>query len=150
LLESYCALERLLALVRAGHPPDLAWAQAVGDLRSQSGAVADLWGTSVWSKGLEPKGGPAAREAISRAGTAVRKAIQCALLEGRPAGERIEAAGTALRAEIEAAVERELGLLATRGLKPLFLCVAPALLGLLGAAMAMVWLSSGGGGLGGF
>jgi hypothetical protein len=40
-----------------------------------------------------------------------------------------------MEAERHAAVEKELSLLGTRTLLPLFLCVAPALLGLLAAAL---------------
>jgi hypothetical protein len=144
LLSAYCASERLLALIRSGLPPDLAWAQAIEAFRHESAAVASRWGSSVWAPAPPSGTASSALDALGRAGEAIRKAIQCALMEGRPSSERIEAAMAGLRHEIESAVERELGLLSTRALKPLFLCVAPALMGLLAAAVLLTWQDSNG------
>ncbi|MGZ3707838.1 MAG: hypothetical protein ACXWPM_03265, partial [Bdellovibrionota bacterium] len=74
---------------------------------------------------------PGATASLAEAGRAIRKAVQVSLMEGRPCAERVESALQALRSEIQAWVDRELALLGTRSLKPLFLCVAPALLGLM-------------------
>jgi hypothetical protein len=146
LLSAYCTSERILALVRSGLPPDLAWSQAVEALRRGPAALSRLWCPSVWAsdpRAAEPGSGePLAVRALARAGESIRRAIQCALLEGRPSTDRIEAASGALRHEMSAAVERELSLLSTRALKPLFLCVAPSLLGLLGCAILIIWRDS--------
>jgi hypothetical protein len=66
-------------------------------------------------------------------------------MEGRPCTERAEAALAALRQELRSAVERELGLLGTRALKPLFACVAPAVFLLLGFGLWLGWQQASGG-----
>lgn len=95
-------------------------------------------------KSPAPRGGGQAVRALAAAGEAIRKSIQVSLLEGRPCTERVESALAALRTEFRAAVDRELTLLGTRALQPLFLCVAPALLGLMIAGLAVAWLESSG------
>jgi hypothetical protein len=145
LLSAYCASERILALVRSGQPPDLAWSRTMGAFQRDSSSLALLWRPSLWAPAdADDMEGPA-RRALARAGESIRKAIQCSLLEGRPSGERVEAAAMALRQELGAAVERELGLLATRALKPLFFCVAPALFGVLACAVLILFQDSSGG-----
>jgi hypothetical protein len=76
------------------------------------------------------------------AGTSIRKVIQVSLMEGRPCTERVESALQALRQDISAQIERELSLLATRALKPLFCCVAPALLGFLAMGLYLGWVEA--------
>jgi len=137
-LSSQCAGERFLALVRGGTPPDLAWTKACELLAQGSIGLSLAWGHSVWEtprslfKGL-------AEQSIVSVGGSIRKAVQVSLMEGRPCVERVETALSALRQEIKAQIDRELSLLATRALKPLFVCVAPALFGLL---VFGLWLAS--------
>jgi hypothetical protein len=147
LLSAYCTSERILALIRSGVPPDLAWSHAMDAFRREPTALSRLWCPSVWAtEGVpEASAGPLAIRALQRAGESIRRAIQCALLEGRPSVERIEAAAASLRHEMSAAVDRELSLLPTRALKPLFICVAPSLIGLLGCAILILWADSSGG-----
>lgn len=57
--------------------------------------------------------------------------LQRSVMEGRPSSERVEAALTGLQQQWSARVERELTLLGTRALKPLFALIAPAMMGLL-------------------
>jgi hypothetical protein len=137
MLASLCAGERFLALVRAGTPPDLAWTRTVDGLDARDADLAALWGRTVWVEALPAPVGPAA--AIAAAAQALRKGIQVSLLEGRPCLERAEATLEALRRDHAAQVERELSLLGTRALQPLFLCVAPSLLGLLAFGVALAW-----------
>lgn len=70
-------------------------------------------------------------------GDELRSHLQRSVMEGRPCTERVESALAAIRLEWGARVERELQLLATRALKPLFLLVAPALFGLLALGLAV-------------
>ena len=144
---SQCAGERFLALVRAGNPADIAWSRAGELLRVEAPALALAWGPSVWKE--KPAAStpcrPAAAQALVEAGDSLRKAVQVSLMEGRPCLERVEAALEALRHEIKALVERELSLLTTRALQPLFLFVAPPILGLLAYGLYLSWERLGGG-----
>jgi hypothetical protein len=145
-LSSQCAGERFLALLKTGTPPDLAWAGALDLLTKDSRDLALNWGYSIW----EPVGktrsesfvcpyGPA-EMVILEAGNSIKKSIQVSTMEGRPCVERVETVFKALRQEMKSLIERELGLLATRALKPLFICIAPALFGLLTFGL---WLAAG-------
>jgi hypothetical protein len=158
MLASQCAGERFLALVRSGNPADLAWVRACELLRRDASGLAERWGASVWGAG-RPAGAPArlslrqasgAMKALEEAGTSLRKAVQVSLMEGRPCADRIETALTCLQQELRSQVERELGLLGTRALKPLFLCVAPALFMLLIFGFWLSWEQAGAGGSLGF
>ena len=164
LLGAQCAGERFLALLRTGNPPDSAWIRSCEFLARESPALAAAWGASVWAApegaGSAPGGGrsgahggvaatarpDSAGSALIEAGRELKKAVQVALMEGRACSERVESALAALRVELRARRERELGLLGSRALKPLFLCLAPALLGLLAAGVALAWLAQGGAG----
>jgi hypothetical protein len=150
-LSSQCAGERFLALVRCGTPPDLAWTKAGKLLTQTSLTLAVAWGPSVWEtpkthfRGLT-------EQAIIGAGSSIRKAVQVSLMEGRACTERVETALAALRLETKSLIDRELMLLATRALKPLFTCVAPALFGLLvfGLWLAVTSAEVGGDSFGAF
>jgi hypothetical protein len=140
-LGAQCAGERFLAFVRAGTPADLAWEQACALLPP---GLAARWGHSVWQgapagERLEP-----AAAVVAGAGDALRKAVQLSLMEGRPCTERAETALAALRKDVATQIERELAMLGTRALKPLFACVAPALFGLLVFGLFLSWEQAGG------
>jgi hypothetical protein len=151
-LSSQCAGERFLAFLRTGTPPDLAWNGALALLSTDSQELALAWGYSIWEAGQNQdhkqghsrgysqgySHGPT-ETAILGAGNSIKKAIQVSIMEGRPCIERVETILKALRQELKSLVERELGFLATRALKPLFICVAPALFGLLFYGL---WLAS--------
>ncbi len=137
-LSSQCAGERFLALVRAGTPPDLAWTKGCQLLKQEALELSMAWGYSIWEAPNENLKG-ATERVIVHAGAAIKKAVQISLMEGRPCTERVETALLSLRQEIRSQVDRELALLATRALKPLFLFVAPALLGLL---ICGLWLAA--------
>jgi hypothetical protein len=145
LFQAYCAGEKILAQLRSGQPPDIAWSQALETFRGHGSGLSLHWSPSIWAEARPPGKGPAALLALVTAGESIRKAIQCSLMEGRPSADRIESAVAGLRSEVRAAVERELSLLSTRALKPLFLCVAPSLLGLLASGVAILWLDSSAG-----
>ncbi|MBC7690474.1 MAG: hypothetical protein H7222_01785 [Methylotenera sp.] len=142
-LASQCAGEKFLALVRTGVPGDLAWTQSLECLDARLSAE---WGHSVWEHSKDSShsnsSSSSTESVILHAGNSIRKAIQVSLMEGRPCTERVESALLALREDIAAQILRELALLATRALQPLFCCVAPALLGLLGFGLYLGWLEA--------
>jgi len=126
--------ERLLALLRLGRAPDRAWTEALPLLPP---ALVAEWGGDPWKTTKEeaPAEAKNLRDALARAGIAYKKAIQASLWDGQPCGERIESAVEGVRAESRAFQERELQLLPTRALKPLFLLTAPGILAILGFAL---------------
>jgi hypothetical protein len=125
--------ERLLALLRLGRAPDRAWTEALSLLPP---ALVAAWGSDPW-KTVDAKPGEARnlREALLRIGGAYKKSVQASLWDGQPCVERIESAVAGIRAETRAYQERELQLLPTRALKPLFLLTAPGILAILGFAL---------------
>jgi hypothetical protein len=137
-LTSQCAGERFLALVRTGTPADLSWAKMGQFLNSESPALGMRWGGSIWdSPRVEFVG--KAEELIVIAGLSIKKAVQVSLMEGRPCLDRVESVLEGLRHNLKSQVEREISLLGTYALQPLFICVAPSILGLLAFAL---WLSA--------
>jgi hypothetical protein len=76
-------------------------------------------------------------------GDSIRRAVQVSLMEGSPCTPRVEAALTALSSDLKAAMEREVAVLPSKCLLPLFLLVAPALLGMMAAGFAIAWSSAG-------
>lgn len=138
ILAAQCAGERFLALVRAGTPPDIAWLNCVKSLATQTSELATAWGHTLWETPQTAKTGPTEKSIIN-AGIAIRKSVQLSLMEGRPCVDRVETSLEAMRQDLKSHIERELTLLPTRALKPLFIFIAPALLGLLGYG---IWLAS--------
>jgi hypothetical protein len=144
ILGAQCVGERFLALVRAGTPPDLAWSAASGLLKtSETHSLLLYWGYSIWDNPTDQRSDYKTlgngEKIIVQSGISIKKAIQVSLMEGRPCLERVETALSALRHDLQSQIHQELTLLTTRALKPLFLCVAPALIGLLGCGL---WLAS--------
>ena len=136
ILAAQCGGERFLSLVRSGIPGDLAWTRAAELLPT---SLAVEWGHSVWAAPPEAETNRGPARMITEVGSAVRKAVQVSLMEGRPCTERVESVLFAFREDVRAQVSRELSLVATRALKPLFFCVAPALLGLLVFGLFLGW-----------
>ncbi len=136
-LASQCAGERFLALVRVGTPPDLAWSNTCDFLSRETPRLALAWGYSIWQQ--SPVLWKGTEEVIGILALSIKKSIQVSLMEGRPCIQRVEAALLVFRQELQSRIERQLVLLPTQALKPLFVCVAPSLLGLLAVAL---WLAS--------
>ncbi len=138
ILASLCAGERFLALVRSGTTPDLAWVKACELAKLDSEELAYAWGASIWES-MPIKCRTPLEQVIIATGSSIKKSVQISLMEGTPCTERVEAVLLALRKDMNAQVQRELALLATRALKPLFICVAPALFSLLGGGL---WITA--------
>ncbi len=148
MLASQCAGERFLALVRSGSPADLAWVRACELLKADAPGLAARWGASVWlasGTSFHSNARCPAEGALEETGDSLRRAVQVSLMEGSPCTDRVESALAGLSGELAALVERELSLLATRSLKPLFMCVAPALFALLAIGMGLSWGAVSGG-----
>jgi hypothetical protein len=148
-LSSECAGERFLALVRSGTPPDLAWSKSCGILLQDSSDLAAAWGPSIW-KDAEFQAKEKPEQIIVEAGASIKKAAQISLMEGRPCTDRVEAALLTLRQTMKAQIDKEMSLLSTRGLKPLFICVAPGLISLLAYGLWIAFQSSIEGGIDAF
>lgn len=138
ILSVQCASERLIALIRSGHPPDLAWVKSFELIQKDSDVLALAWGSSIWQSPKFSISGKA-EELIVHLASSLRKSLQVSLMEGRPCTERIETIIQSFKQDLETITHRELNLLGTRALKPLFVCVAPSLLGLL---FFGIWLAS--------
>ncbi len=134
LAAALCAGERFLALLRSGLPADLAWNRATEFVAPWAPALAVAWGSLGSPR--DDKGPPIDR-ALAGFGRALRSAAAMSIMEGKPCGERAEGALQALRGETRACIDQEVALLGTRALKPLFLLVAPSLLGLVAAGIAL-------------
>ncbi|MEN9723600.1 MAG: hypothetical protein RJB38_1586 [Pseudomonadota bacterium] len=135
--------ERLLGSLRGGLPADLAWSRAVPQLQRLAPDLLTAWGADLWSPapGLRSLASDSASRRIAEQGESLRRAIQASIYEGKGCAERIEASFAALQAELECEVERQIQLLSTRALKPLFLLVAPSVLLLLVLAFSLSWSS---------
>ncbi len=139
ILKAQCAGEKFLSLIRTGIPPDIAWTQTCHFLsQHHADSLASLWGYSLWDQ-TPSFTHPSSLRIFSTVGYSMKKVIQVSLLEGQPCLEKMESALDAFRQELKAQVKKELALLSTRALKPLFICVAPALFSLLGYAL---WLAT--------
>lgn len=134
---SACAGERFLSLLRSGSPPDLAWEGVRDFLSEEAPGLALRWGTSLWAQGEGDQGlapeSVAAR--LATAGESLRASVQASILEGTPCAERAESVIAGWRKEWNLSVERALTLLPQKALIPLFVCVAPPLLLLLGGGL---------------
>ena len=146
-LVSHCAGERFLSLVRTGEPPDAAWASALDLVSREAPDLRAFWSGSVWGPGNLGTGDSVRASASGshspglfiHFGEEVCRAIQASLVEGRTCLERVERLLAALRADFGAVTEKELNLLGTRALQPLFICIAPSLVGLLCTGLWLSW-----------
>jgi hypothetical protein len=136
----HSTMERILALIASGSPPDLAWRKALEELYRCDPSLAHAWGTQVWEPFGElplPAEGDCAR-LILGLGVEMRRSIQTSLIEGRGCLDRLESIHSACLTELRMTVKRELELLPNRCLKPLFLFVLPGVVLLLAGGL---WIS---------
>lgn len=139
-LAVHCAGERFLALVRVGNPPDLAWSKACDFLGRKEAELAGFWGYSIWEVDAEVqrRGFRDSEKNLVETGHSIKRAVQVSLMEGRPCVDRVENLLNAARRDFKAVLDRQVAELGTHSLKPLFICIAPALLGLLAFGL---WLA---------
>jgi hypothetical protein len=114
----------------------------MSSLVRQAPALASAWGADLWSESVVHFSGSASDQSsriLISQGEVFKKTIRASIFEGRGCSERIEAGIEALRSEFGHQVQREIGLLSTRALKPLFVLVAPSILFLLVVAFGLTW-----------
>ncbi len=119
--------ERLIAKVRQGTPPDLAWDALIRELPPSCMELSRSW-TFQWGPQKSPN--HELTETILRFGTKMHEAIALITLEGRPALDRISGIVDHLHVQMDLAIRRDLERLPVRSMKPLFLLVCPAVLGI--------------------
>ena len=139
LVNVHSTLERILALISTGSPPDLAWKKSMEELSISDLALVSVWKLQVWDTDFKV---PAtvdheSERLILNVGQEVRKSIQTSLMEGRPCIDRIESIHRAFQVDLRALISRELNLLPNRCLKPLFIFIMPAVLILLVGSFAI-------------
>jgi hypothetical protein len=132
----FCALEFLVALLRAGLPVDVAWKRVFQLLETADVKFAHFWGENLVSQTqaytLKKEGVLQLMfEQLMRLKTSLTHALQ----EGQGAAPRIEYAIYFLRSLLDQRMRQSCQSVATRALAPLFLLVAPGILGLLGLAL---------------
>lgn len=145
MLAAQCGGERFLSLVRSGCPPDLAWTRSCEYLSQHAPGLVGKWGFSLWAPHRQSDKNlrPGALCTLIQLGDGLKRAVQQSLMEGRPCLDRVSTALEAMRADFRAHVERELSLLGTRALKPLFFFVAPSLMGLIALSLFLCWKGVG-------
>jgi len=131
---SFCGGERFLAGIKAGYPPDLAWLQTCQVLENYVKELVLLWGSSIWQLETPPQN-CGKEKLFLNFGQSMKQIIQVSLLEGSPCLKRGEALIESLKSDFKLICDREISLVGTHALKPLFLCIAPALVGLLLGAL---------------
>jgi hypothetical protein len=132
-------LERVLALISTGTPPDLAWKKSMEELSRFDESLVAVWKLQVWDPDFKIPVSVVneSERLILGLGLEVRKSIQTSLLEGRPCLDRIESVHRAFQVDLRALISRELNLLPNRCLKPLFIFVLPAIMILMGGSFAI-------------
>lgn len=132
--------ERISALISIGTPADLAWKKALLELSQHAPDLTHVWGTSIWMVDPHREDAPPQNKKtrpflaleteiekfLKASGTEIRRMIQASLMEGRPVLERLHDQQKAFSVEYRLKLSRELAKLPQQCLKPLFLCVAPA------------------------
>jgi hypothetical protein len=135
----HAAIEKIFALISAGHPPDQAWRVTILELASSDPSLARAWGSQVWDRfeqSADSAEGECERLMVSL-GVEVRRSIQTSLIEGRGCLDRMESIHRSFLSEVKLKVQHELNLLPNRCLMPLFVCVFPSVVLLLGGSL---WL----------
>ena len=137
------SLERLMALIATGQPPDLAWKKMYEELAIQDPVLASEWKSQVWDPDFPSlfKTENECERLMIGLGNEVRRNIQTSLIEGRGCLERIEAIHRTFVIELRMKIERELNLLPNRCLKPLFVCILPAVFLLLLVSLGLCFQS---------
>jgi hypothetical protein len=139
LLTVNSTLERILALISTGLPPDLAWRNAMEELSLRDPALVQAWKAKVWDSdfSINPETMNECERLILSVGVEVRRSIQTSLIEGRSCMDRIESIHRAFLVDLKMNISRELNLLPNRCLKPLFVFVLPSVLLLMFGTFAL-------------
>ena len=120
---------RLQGAIQMGTALDEAWGVSVRSLTENGTGKMPPALASLWAKGdgAEPTDWPLEWKLLAE----LRTALQHALYQGTPVSERILVWAAQARIQFEAELQARLETLPHRCLQPLYLCVAPAVVGLL-------------------
>lgn len=144
MLDVQIFLERLAALIRSGKTPDQAWLTAVSLM---PWVLRQSWGSDFWSEDttLSPqsKSHPSLRSYLLSFGREMKEMLRFACFDGRGVLERLDHYSDNVKKEIQFYQNTEIEKLPTKALKPLFLGVAPAILGLFGVGLFLSLKSQG-------
>ncbi|MBU6153700.1 MAG: hypothetical protein KGP28_05300 [Bdellovibrionales bacterium] len=133
-------VERILALISSGRPPDQAWRISIHELFKTQPNLAQMWGAQVWDPfpPISRADHPECERIMILLGIEIRRSIQTSLIEGRGCLDRLESVHKASFEELKTRTRTELNLLPNQCLKPLFLFVLPGVMLLLSGSL---WLS---------
>ena len=138
LVTVHSTVERILALLSSGLPPDLAWRQSIEELAHYDVKLATAWKPQVWDSDFSIQTtGNECEQLILGVGVEIRKSIQTSLIEGQGCLDRIESIHRAFLLDLKMRVGKELNLLPNRCLKPLFIFVLPAVMILMLGSFAL-------------
>jgi len=139
LVSVHATLERILALISIGDPPDVAWKKAMGELSKIDPGLVSSWKLQVWDPDfrVSPQIENQSERLVLGLGQELRKSIQTSLVEGRPCVDRIESVHRAFQVDLHSLISRQLSLLPHRCLKPLFIFVLPSILILMLGSFAI-------------
>jgi hypothetical protein len=132
-------LERILALISTGMPPDLAWRKSIEELALTDRTLAQAWKAQVWDPDFSISStihNESERLMIGM-GIEVRKTIQTSLIEGRACLDRLDSIHRAFLTDLKMKIGKELALLPNRCLKPLFIFVLPSVMILMIGSFAI-------------
>ncbi len=139
LVSANASLERVLALISTGLPPDLAWRKAMEELAVHDPLLVGEWKAQVWDPDfrLASQTGNECERLILQLGIEVRRSIQTSLIEGRACLDRIESIHQSFLIDLKSRISKELNLLPNRCLKPLFIFVLPSVMILMMGSFAI-------------
>ena len=125
-------IQKLISSINAGEPLDLAWHSSCKDLSIRQKELAYSWGSELWGEGVKNINTyDSHSKEIFQLGLNLKRTLQASLVEGVSVIDRIDQISSTLGSLTESSIERELNLIQTRSLKPLFLFIAPSCIGLL-------------------
>ena len=130
-LEGALVLAQIRSRIIGGRPPDLAWSESVGGI--ENGSFIEFWGMDLWTQTLDrtQKEGRLLSEWEGlRTGLVVH--LRDAIVRGGRSLDIVERTEQRWFEVWESQVERLIETLPTKLLWPFFLCILPALFGLLG------------------
>jgi len=131
---SQSTVELFLALVRSGTAIDYAWSQSLQFLAKFEPELSHLWRHTQNGENFK---GP--ELIFISLGKKIQASIHISLIEGTPCLDRIENLFMQTISEFEYTVQNEISLLSTQTLKPLFIFIAPSVLGLIGFGLYLTW-----------
>lgn len=134
--------ERIAGLIRSGQPADLAWTAAFREIACDHPELALLLNEKLWEVETTRSERASLLRSMADLSIEVKKSIHVSLYEGRGAVERIEAAFDGWFARFQVERKECIQRLGTALLRPLFVFVAPSLLIMLAAALALEFLST--------